>query len=178
MTCHLAVAHHRRSAVEPARHVGGRGVAIVEMAFVFPIFVVLIVGAVDLGMAVLQSSQATSAAVDATRVGAVMRRLPDTANCAADSSYQELIAAAQARITSQDLGCENVVVTCITPSGGEVNCAAADTLNDRIKVDVRWEWEAFSPAGHAAPIGDISGTSTVRLVPQPQVTTGTTFPIP
>jgi hypothetical protein len=82
--------------------------------------------------------------VDAARAGVVMAVPPDTANCAEDASYQRVIAAANARIPGRTLGCEHVIITCSTPAGSTVNCAVADTLNDRMKVTVRWPSSATS----------------------------------
>lgn len=183
MNGHLVLGHRRRRPVcgvghRPSRGRSSSGVAVVETAFVVPVFLLLFVGVADLGMGALQSSQASSAAVDAARVGVVMATPPDTANCALDPGYQRIIAVANARIPRRTLGCENVVITCATPTGAAVNCVAADTLNDRMTVTVRWTWEAFSPVGQAAPIDEIVGRSTMRFIPQPAAPTSTTFPIP
>ena len=174
-----ALAHQRRNpAVDSAPRGRSRGAAAVETALVIPIFLLLFTGVADLGMGALQTSQATSGAADAARAGVVLAEPPDTANCATDRGYQRVISAARTRIPGRDLGCDHVRIECLNRAGDEINCASADTLNDRMRVTVTWTWEAFSPIGQAVPIQEIVGSSTMRFIPQPKPPTTTTFPIP
>lgn len=151
-----------------------RGAALVEAAFAVPIFLILFMGLADLGLAAVQTSQASSGAVDGGRAGVVLATPPDSTNCATDPGYQKIVGAVQKRIPGRDLGCENVTLTCSKPDGTVVNCLVADTLNDKLTVEVHWVWEPISPAGHSLPLEEIRGHATMKFIPQPAPPPGAT----
>lgn len=145
----------------------------IEAAFALPILFLLLLALADLGRGVQNKSQATSSAADGARAAIVMSTLPDTTDCANDSSYQAIIAAVQRTIPGSGLGCEEVEVTCLRPDDSEINCTAADPLADRIRVGVDLPWRAVSPVGALITGSSISGQSTMQLIPQPTPATPT-----
>ncbi len=148
-------------------HRGALGATLLEAAFALPIFLMLFMGLADVGFAALQTSQATSGAADGGRVGIVLDELPDTSKCATDPGYQKIVRTVQARIPGRELTCDHVEVECTRPDGTSINCLSANTLRDRMKVTVRWDWTPVSPAGHTLPIDEIVGTANMKFIPQP-----------
>lgn len=175
--------HHRPVRSSTAGRTGtpgrnARGATLLEAAFALPIFLMLFMGLADVGFAALQTSQATSGAADGGRAGIVLDELPDTSNCASDPGYQRIVRAVQARIPGRELTCDHVEVECTRPDGTAINCTSANTLRDRMKVTVRWDWTPVSPAGHTLPIDEIVGTANMKFVPQPTPAPTATSSIP
>ena len=152
-------AHVRRpmAATPSCRRSRERGASLLEAAFAIPIFFVFLLAFVDLGLGVLQTSQATSAASDGARAGII-----DPTDTAA------IEAAVKERLAGAKVG--SVTITCLKPGGTTVDCASSelDPETDRIRVVVKWRWKPVGPVGHAFPVQDIVGSSTMDIVPQPE----------
>jgi Flp pilus assembly protein TadG len=142
---------------------GERGVTLVEAAFVLPLFLLLVFGMVDLGSAAFQTSQATSAARDAARVGILGIR--DASDAAAVQS------AAREGLLGRDGAA--VVVTCLRGLSGSttVDCTAAQPGADRIRVEVAWDYRAPTFVGQVAGIGQIRGSATMVMGGRPSSVT-------
>lgn len=172
--------HHGRRAVSDRE----RGVTIVEAVFAVPVFLLLVLGLVDLGSAVLQSSQTSSGAADGARAATVIRDL--TGAETAGPAHDQIVAAARARLVGSGGEDATVTISCHLPSGSTYTCGTEGSLRDRaqIKVEVSWDYEPVSFVGAALPIETITGTATMGLMVLPldmgsgTTSTTTTAPLP
>ena len=146
------------TAVPPScRRSRERGASLLEAAFAIPIFFVFLLAFVDLGLGVLQTSQATSAASDGARAGII----DPTDTAGIEAAVKKRLAGARV---------DSVTVTCLKPGGTSVGCSSTDLdpETDQIRVVVKWRWKPVGPVGHAFPVQDIVGSSTMDIVPQPE----------
>ncbi|WCO68872.1 pilus assembly protein [Iamia majanohamensis] len=159
---------HVRGVAAPRRHRRReRGVALVEAAIALPIFFSMVLGVVDIGLGVLQTSQATSAAADGARVGILDHAEADVVGSA---DHDAIVEAVEGRLVGQDV--DEIAVSCLTSSaasGGThaTSCASADADTDFLRVEVTWEFQPVSFIGHGLPIRDIEGSATMAIVRQP-----------
>ncbi len=123
-----------------------RGAALLEAAFAFPVLVLLILGMVDVGLLVFQSTQAGAAAREGARAGILRYQeadIPTSADAAA-------IRAAVSRRLGRTVADEPITVgiRCVGPSGTVAlagGCSSADVLGrDRLHVTVSWEHRPLS----------------------------------
>lgn len=163
------IGHHhvdRGSSSGRTKRRNERGVMIIEAALAVPILFFVLLGLVDVGLAMLQTSQATSAAADGARVGAIWR--PD------QDMRAKIEAAVHQRLPGQDI--EPVEISCVSPDGspfgtGLSGCDLASTKQPqlyRVKVKVRWKWEPLTPIGQGLPIQYVSSEARMVLVSQPR----------
>ena len=114
-----------------------RGSVLVEAALVMPLIVLFMLGAVDLGMWVLQTTQAGSAARSGARIGILHYRLADQTGSTDEAS----IRAAVTRDATTDAAV-TVVIRCVGPGSTTVlpgGCQSASVVSpDRIMVKVSW----------------------------------------
>jgi Flp pilus assembly protein TadG len=123
-----------------------RGATLVEGAVALPLLVLFVLGMVDLGLWVFQSTQASSAARDGARAGILRYQQADVPTSADAAAIRSAVAR---RIGAQPFGAPlTVQVRCVTAgqnvavSGG---CAAASVINrDRVEVTVTWPRRALS----------------------------------
>jgi Flp pilus assembly protein TadG len=150
------------------------GTAVLEAALALPIFITFLLGVVDIGLGVFQTSQATSAAADGARAGIIRYTHADEVG---SDDYQAIDAAVRARLVGQSYELYPAP-TCVRPNNATVACAAANPDVDRLRVNVRWQLHPISPVGKALAGQYVSGTATMGLVGQPVtlVTTSTTSP--
>lgn len=159
-----------------------RGVTLVEAAFALPVFVLFLFGLIDLGSAVLQTSQTSSAAADGARAAIVIKDL--TGAETSGQAHDKIVAAARARLVGQGGGNATVTISCRLPSGSTFTCGTEGSQRDRaqIRVEVTWAYEPVSFVGNALPINTITGTATMGLVQMPTnylaATTTTAVPTP
>ena len=177
----MIASHHRSRANRPTAG-NERGVTLVEAAFALPVFILFLFGLVDLGGAVLQTSQTSSAAADGARAASVVKDL--TGAETAGPAHDKIVNAVRARL----VGAEDVVITisCRTASGSAYTCGTEGTLRDRarVRVEVSWRYEAVTFVGASLPIENITGAATMGVVelpvdlPATPTTTTTTSPTP
>ncbi len=148
-----------------------RAAGLLEVALTLPILLMSILGFVDIGMAVFQTSQASSAAADGARVGIIRYKQADVAN-SADRVLIE--SAAKGKLIGQKV--DAITVACIGPTDAAVTCALADPEVDRLRVTVSWAFRPLSPMGHAISSKTITGRATMSLIDQPVGVTTTTAP--
>ena len=114
-----------------------RGSVLVEAALVLPLVILFMLGAVDLGMWVFQTTQAGSAARSGARVGILNYRLADQTG----STDEARIRTAVARDAATDAAV-SVVIRCVGPGSTAVltgGCQSASVVSpDRIMVNVSW----------------------------------------
>ena len=166
----IVLSHVPRGAPTLGRRPQERAAALLEVAFTLPILLVSILGFVDLGMAVFQSSQASSAAADGARVGIIRHEQADVAN---SSDRVAIESAVRARLVGQEV--DAITVECIGPTDTTVACTLADPEVDRLRVTVSWRFQPVSPVGQAALARILTGRATMSLVDQPEgMTTSTT----
>ena len=163
----MRVAHGRDVATSRRHRRREGGVALVEAAIALPIFFTMVLGVVDIGLAVLQTSQATSAAADGARVGILDHTQADVVG---SDDHDAIVEAVEGRLVGQDV--DEISVTCLTSSaasGGThaTGCASADPDTDFLRVEVTWTFQPVSFIGHGLPIRDIEGTATMGIVRQP-----------
>jgi hypothetical protein len=145
---------------------------LVEVAFALPVLLFVLLGFVDLGMAVFQSSQASSAAADGARVGILHYRRADVANSADRVAIESAV---KAKLVGQEV--DSITVTCVDRTSAAVACADADPDVDRLRVSVSWNLHPISPMGHLIPGRVLTGRATMSLIGQPLgMTTTTTAP--
>ena len=148
-----------------------RAATLLEVALTLPVLMLSILGFVDLGMAVFQSSQASSAAADGARVGIVRYKQADVANSADRVSIESAV---RGKLVGQKV--DAITVACIGPTGATVVCALADPEVDRLRVTASWAFRPLSPMGHAIPSKILTGRATMSLIDQPVAVTTTTAP--
>ncbi len=161
----MTLSHQRATAPSPRRsHHRHRGVTIVETAIVLPLFLTMVFGFIDVGLAVFQTSQATSAAADGARAGILWE--PDSPQEAAIED------AVRGRLVGQDVG--SIDITCLTETGTAIACAGVNPDSGFVRVEVSWPYEPLSFVGAAFPDQDISGTATMAIIRQPSSSSGDT----
>jgi Flp pilus assembly protein TadG len=123
-----------------------RGAATLEAAVALPVLVLLVLGMVDMGLLVFQSTQAAGAAREGARAG-ILRYAEADIPTSAD-------AAAVRAAVSRRLGPRpadqpiTVTIRCLGPTGATPlagGCSSANVLNsDRLEVAVTWEHRSLS----------------------------------
>jgi Flp pilus assembly protein TadG len=148
-----------------------RGAVIVEAALVLPLFIAVILGLIDFGYAVFQTSQATSAARDGARTAILSYSHADVAGSADNTA---VVSQVKGRLAGQAV--QNITVSCLSGQSGSttLTCTDATPNRDRIKVAVRWAYTPLTPAGAAVGTITISGTATMGIVGAPQTPGATT----
>ncbi|MCU1355181.1 MAG: hypothetical protein JWM89_599 [Acidimicrobiales bacterium] len=169
----IVLSHVPRREPAPARHPQERAAALLEMALTIPILLVVILGFVDLGLAVFQTSQASSAAADGARAGVIRFEHADVAG---STDRAAVDAAVNAKLVGQKV--ESITVACIDPTDAEVSCADADPEVDRLQVAVAWTFRPISPLGNMIPSKVLTGRATMSLIDQPSGMTTTTTTTP
>lgn len=160
------------------------GITILEAAFAVPVFMFFLLALVDGGGAVLQTSQASSAAADGARAAIVIGDL--TGAETSGPAHDKIVAAVRARLVGVESKTAVVTVRCLTSTGSTYTCGTEGTLRDRaqVRVDVTWSWSPVSFVGHGMPIDEITGSATMGLIvlphnfPTPTTTTTTPVPLP
>lgn len=159
----MRLSHHPRRAVGPRRAPQAqRGVTMVEAAIVLPIFLTMVLGFIDVGVGVFQTSQATGAAADGARVGILHHAEADVSGSAAEQAIEDSV---RARLVGQDI--ESIVITCLTEAKSEVGCGSVDPDSGFLRVEVSWPFEPISFVGAAFPDQDIRGSATMAIIRQP-----------
>ena len=169
----IVLSHVSRRQPAPTRRPQERAAALLEMALALPILLVVILGFVDLGLAVFQTSQASSAAADGARAGVIRFEHADVAGSADRAAIE---AAVNAKLVGQRV--ESITVACIDPIDAAVSCASADPEVDRLQVAVAWTFRPISPLGNMIPSKVLTGRATMSLIDQPSGMTTTTTTTP
>ena len=106
--------------IDRIRRHHGRGQALVEFAFIIPIFLLVVFGLVDLGRAVFVNNSLAEAARDGARYGSVQARGFDDARRTAveDWVLARLVSVPNATVT----------VTCV-PAAADLGCTVNDVLS-------------------------------------------------
>lgn len=152
-----------------------RGATLIEAAFAVPIFLTIMMGLIDLGVGVLQTSQVSGAAADGARSAIIWTSgpKPDVAGSAAHDRVREAVAG---RLMGRDFTFE---VRCVTPSDAVVACSAANPDRDLIRVSVHTEFQPVSPLGHNVAAGKmLSSSATMGLIRQPENLASTPSTLP
>src|SRR5437870_1797447 len=127
----------------------------VEAAFVFPIFLTLLFGIVDIGNAEFQTSQASAAACDGARVGILHF---DNADVSGSSDQQTIINQAKERLAGQTA---TVSVSCLDGLTGStaLSCDQAVPDQDRLRVTVTWTYNPLTPVMATFGPQTVTGTA-------------------
>lgn len=142
-----------------------QGSTVIEAAFAIPILLTIMMGLIDLGVGVLQTSQVSGAAADGARAAIIWKTgsKPDVVGSAAHGRVREAVAG---RLMGKDFTFD---VRCVTPSDAVVACASADPDRDLLRVTVRSEFLPVSPLGHNIADGKmLSSSATMALIRQPE----------
>jgi Flp pilus assembly protein TadG len=150
------------SAAPPASRSPERGVALVEAAFAIPIFLLMLLGFLDLGTAALQTSQATSGAADGARTAIVAHARADVVGSPNRIAIERSV---RSHLVGQQV--DEITVTCLTSDIVAVSCAAADPDTARIRVTVSWRYQPLSPFGKALASQTVKGSATMAIIRQP-----------
>lgn len=115
-----------------------RGSVLVESALVLPLLVMFLLGSVDVGMWVFQTTQAASAARSGARAGILRYRAADQIGSDDNNAIRLAVA--------RDVGAKpgiSIQVTCVGPDDVTVlptGCVGASVVSpDRISVRVGWD---------------------------------------
>lgn len=165
------ISHHSRP-VTAERDESG---VIVETALVIPIFLVLLMGMIDIGIGVFQSSQATSAAADGARSAIIWDDDATELDVVGTPEHTRIAEAVAGRLVGQE---HTFKVSCVTPDGSTVLCSDANPDTDRVKVAVTWKFSPFSPVGRAVASGTIRGEATMSIIRQPDGVSAAPVPPP
>lgn len=142
------------------------GVTIVEASFALPIMFLFIFGLIDLGLWTLNSNQAANAARDGARAGILSYELADAGT---GPDHDKVLAAVKQHLSGQELDASSITVDCVNPDGSVISCALAEPGDDRIRVDVRWDWTLLTPIAGSLGIdkGAAEGSATMVIVGRP-----------
>jgi Flp pilus assembly protein TadG len=151
------------------RAAGERGATLVEAAFVIPIFLLILLGALDFAGWELARSQASGAARDGARVGILYFQSADTNT---GNDYTTKVKSAVTAHLGGTPASLKVQVACVQPAGTLISCSSAQPATDRIAVTVCWSRVPFSIAGRWFGTEDISSKSTQVIVGAPDDTAG------
>lgn len=145
---------------------GDTGVTIVEASFALPIMFLFIFGLIDLGLWTLNSNQAANAARDGARAAILSYELADAGSGA---DHDKVLAAVKQHLSGQELDASSITVDCLDAGGSVIDCATAEPGDDRIRVDVRWEWKFITPVAGSLGIdkGAAEGSATMAIVGRP-----------
>ena len=159
-----------------ARRAGSRGQSLAETALILPIFLLLLMGLIDVGRAVFAYSTAGEAARQAARVAAV-NQLPDSLACdqsrpvetsSSATAHWSALQCAIAAGKSIGVTASDVTVSYATPSGSTLVCQTVTTMSVNVgcyaTVTVTTTWSPITPivAGILGPI-QLSSTSTMPI---------------
>lgn len=150
---------------------GDRGVLVIEAALVFPLFLTLLFGIVDIGYAEFQTSQATAAARDGARAGILSYKNADVTS---SSDYASVVAQVNGRLGGQPT--TTITVKCLSGLTGStvITCSTATQDADRIQVVVSWTYAALTPIMSSVGPTTIRGTATMAIIGTPTLISGTT----
>ncbi len=158
------------------RRPGSRGQSLAETALILPVFLLLLMGLIDLGRAVFAYSTVGEAARQATRVAAV-NQLSDSLACdqsrpvetsSAATAHWSALECAIAAGKTIGVTADEVTVSYSTPSGTSLVCQTAPTVSLSVgcyaTVTVETTWSPITPivAGILGPI-HLSSTSTMPI---------------
>jgi Flp pilus assembly protein TadG len=120
----------------PRRRRGERGQSLVEFAVTFPVFVLLLAGMVDLGLALFSNVTIISAAREGARLGVVQ---PGDTTAIEDR--------VRAMSNGLDLNKLTVTTTCLRPSGSSFTACGASpwASGDSVKVAVHYDYTMLWP---------------------------------
>ncbi len=125
-----------------------RGQTLVEFALILPIFILLLVGILDLGRAVYAFNTISNASRQAVRVGIVDQNLTVIETEAIDHAV------------SLGLSPANVDVTFRQPNGSAAVCVTPVAIACDVEVVVRYQYTAATPIiGNLVGVVDMSSTS-------------------
>jgi Flp pilus assembly protein TadG len=108
----------------------GRGQALVEFAFVLPIFLLILFGIIDGGRAIYSNNALSQAAREGARWGSVQERAQDTAG------RRAIEAETLARITA--VGSTTATVTCERNGSTIATCGSGDILVVTVEADFQF----------------------------------------
>jgi hypothetical protein len=123
-------------------HLGQRGQALVEFAFVFPILLFVLFATVDFGVGLTRWISITNAAREATRLGAVGADVDAIRQKAIDTS-DGILADGLISVTYADV------------DGGDIG------PGDSVVVDVEYEYNMITPVGRI--LGNIPALDSITL---------------
>ena len=103
--------HQKRSRAEPARPLARRGAALVEMALVLPLFLLVVLGIIEFGRAMMVCQMVTNAA----REGARRAILEDSTNTAVEQQVNDFLTSAL-NVSASDV---TTTITITTAPGNE-----------------------------------------------------------
>jgi Flp pilus assembly protein TadG len=150
---------------------GEQGAVVVEAAIALPLVIFLLLGMADVGMAIFQTSQATSAARDGARAGTIHYLGASDTSSSDYASY--IYPAVRDRLVGQRF--DSPQVAC-TKAGAAIDCATA-VSGDTVTVTVSWSYTPVSPFGQAFGAKTIKGVAAMRIIgqaPTPGPTTTST----
>ncbi len=159
----MRLSHHATADRRPVR-TRQSGATLVEAAFVLPLFFMFVLGFIDLGMGVFQTSQASSAAADGARRGIVSLRDGENLTVADEDAIRSEV---RKRLVGQQV--DSITIGCVTDTGSAASCTTAKF----VRVTVSWQFRPVSFVGAALPVQSISGTAKMAIVRQPTPATPT-----
>ncbi len=145
-----------------------RGQALVEFALVFPVFILLLLGILDLGRAVYAYNTIGDAAREGARV-AIVNQIQTSPDCLMDRPIQNpatphwSIKACAARwANTLDIQPSDVAVSYTSPPGLNLTCAPTVAVGCIASVRVSYTWSAITPIiGNL--VGPIAMSSTSQV---------------
>ena len=125
-----------------------RGQTLVEFALILPVFILLLVGLLDLGRAVYAYNTISNASREAVRVGIV------------DQNFSVVEAEAIQHAVSLGLDPGDVDITFRQPNGSSTVCVTPVAIACDVEVVVRYQYTAATPIiGNIVGVIDMSSTS-------------------
>ncbi len=161
MLIHLPISVCGESRQSPKQKHSRRGAALVEMAFVLPVFIVLVLGMLDLGIAVFRSHILAHAAPEGSRRAIVHGSLssetwgPTAFEGTADGDGHPLIPLIRPSLVGLDLS--QVTVRIEWPEG-------SNALQKPVRVTLTMPYHPAMTFIFGNPTFTLQGTSTMRIV--------------
>lgn len=142
-----------------------RGASLLEMAFILPLLMLLIMGTIDMGRYMAATSSVNTAAREAARYGSSVGLNPDALERYLDCDG--IISEAAGSWAVTDIASSHVTVSYdhgpgtlafdLCPSGGSVSDAAQFAAGDRVIVKVSQSFSMMSPI-----VGSFFGSITIE----------------
>ena len=137
-----------------------RGQSLVEFALVIPVFLIIVMGIVDFGMAVYKFNGVSQAAREIARVTSVHPCLAATPCTPGTSAETAAVVAVQKGLIP---GLTDPVFTCVDSSGAPVAPNRCDFSKDSVQVTVTAPYSPLTPILHLTGTWTMKGSSSAQI---------------
>lgn len=141
--------------LRPPRRSKSDGQALVEFSIAVTVFIVLLMGIADFGMAIYKYNAVSQAAREIARVTSVHPGSP----LGTDPLIAPVVATQQGLIP----GLSGPTFTCVDFTGASVSAASCDYSKDSVRVTVTAQYKAITPLLGLLGTWNMQGTSSAQI---------------